>query len=304
MNILVVDDKKLIRDIVGAMVFDSGHQAFCANGYVEALEVLSTTQIDLVLMDIEMPDMDGFELTRLIREKIPHWFPIIFLSSNDSEDCLAKGIDAGGDDYLTKPVKQVILSAKIRAMARIAEMQKELDEANQRLAKLSHMDELTQLANRRGMDEFLSNAWQVNQRQNSEMSVLMIDIDFFKKYNDNYGHQGGDDCLKKVAAVFKKAVNRASDGVFRYGGEEFTIVLPFTPVEGARFKAKEILLNLAEAAIPHGHSIISDYVTLSIGVSTTAYQASTPEMLLEQADKALYLAKEQGRNQYCIYQKN
>lgn len=302
MNILIVDDNKLIRDIVSAMVDDSGHKAWCANGHKQAFDILDIESIDLVLMDIEMPEVNGFELTRLIREKTAHWFPIIFLSSNDSEECLAKGIDAGGDDYLTKPVKQVILSAKIKAMERIADMQKALDEANQRLAKLSNLDELTQLTNRRGMDEFLQNAWQVNARQNSTMSLLMLDIDYFKQYNDNYGHQAGDRCLVNVANLLKRVVNRTSDGVFRYGGEEFTIVLPFTPIEGARFKAKEILTILNEEAITHEFSAISDHVTISIGIAATGDNITDVNQLLGYADKALYQSKETGRNRYSVYQ--
>ena len=116
MNILVVDDNKFIREVVSAMIIDNGHTAITANGHKQALEQLKKDTIDLVLMDIEMPEVDGFELTRMMREQHPQWFPIIFLSSNDSEEYLTKGIDAGADDYLTKPVKQVILNAKIRAM--------------------------------------------------------------------------------------------------------------------------------------------------------------------------------------------
>ena len=179
LNILVVDDKKLIRDLVCAMVVDSGHKAFTADGHVQAMVQLAQQDIDLVLMDIEMPEVNGFELTRRIRAEIAEWFPIIFLSSNDSEEYLSKGIDVGGDDYLTKPIKQVILSAKIRAMQRIADIQKALDDANQKLAKLTYVDGLTQVSNRRGMDEFLTNAWLTNIRQNAELSVLMIDIDYF-----------------------------------------------------------------------------------------------------------------------------
>ncbi|NMP31384.1 diguanylate cyclase [Thalassotalea sp. M1531] len=301
MNILVVDDKKLIRDLVSAMVSEIGHQAYSADGHIQALEVLREQSIDLILMDVEMPEINGFELTSLIRQRISHWFPIIFLSGNDSEDFLSQGIDAGGDDYLTKPVKQVILAAKIKAMERIADMQKALDSANQKLAQLSHVDELTQIANRRGMDKFLENAWQTNCRQNAELSLMMIDIDYFKQFNDNYGHQEGDRCLKKVADMLSQSINRATDGVFRFGGEEFVIVLPFTPSSGARFKAKEIIGRLNELAIIHDFSKISEKLTLSIGLSSTESGADSVTRLIEQADKALYQAKELGRNDYRVF---
>lgn len=301
MNILIVDDDKLMRNMLSSMVNQAGHQAFAANGSSQALELLSQNRIHLVLMDIEMPEMNGFELTELIRDRFNTWFPIIFLSGNNSETYLERGIDVGGDDYLTKPVSQIILSAKIKAMARIADIQKALDEANQRLAKLSNLDSLTQVANRRSLDAFLQNAWQTNCRQRGELSLLMIDIDNFKDYNDSYGHQAGDECLKQVASVLKSSINRATDGLFRYGGEEFTIILPFTPVDGARFKAREIFSKMAEAQIEHRQSTVDQCVTLSIGISCSDHSATDKDELVSQADKALYLAKSQGRKCYRVY---
>lgn len=302
MNVLIVDDDMLMRNMLRSMVNHAGHQAYTANGSHQALELLAQNRIHMVLMDIEMPEMNGFELTELIRTQFSTWFPIIFLSGNNSDTYLEKGIDAGGDDYLTKPVSQTILSAKIKAMARIADIQKALDEANQRLAKLSSLDSLTQVANRRSLDAYLVNAWQTNSRQRGELSLLMIDIDYFKEYNDSYGHQVGDECLKQVASVLKSSINRATDGLFRYGGEEFTIILPFTPIDGARFKAREIFSKMAEAQIVHNHSSIDQYVTLSIGISCSSHSAIDEGELVSQADKALYHAKSQGRKCYKIYE--
>ncbi len=298
----MVDDNNFIRQVVSAMIIDSGHVAIPVDGHVPALAELNKGTLDLVLMDIEMPEVDGFELTKMMREAHPQWFPIIFLSSNDSEEYLTKGIDAGGDDYLTKPVKQVILSAKIRAMERIVQMKGALDRANKQLEILSSIDPLTQILNRRGLEDVLASAWQSNRRQEAELSLLMLDIDFFKLYNDNYGHPQGDKCLKQVADALNTALNRTTDSLARYGGEEFVIVMPFTPVEGARFKAQELILALQKINIKHEYSSISPFVTVSIGIATTNDGASNISELIKQADIALYEAKEKGRNCSQVFQ--
>jgi diguanylate cyclase (GGDEF)-like protein len=305
-NILVVDDNKFIREVVSAMIIDSGHIAVVANGHVQAMAALKKENIDLVLMDIEMPEVDGFALTKMMRKEYPQWFPIIFLSANDSEEYLTQGIDAGADDYLTKPIKQVILSAKLRAMERIAKMKGALERTNKQLEILSSIDPLTQILNRRGLEEVLASAWKINERQKGELSILMIDIDFFKPYNDNYGHPQGDKCLVQVANTLNETLNRATDSLARYGGEEFIVVLPFTPLEGARFKAKELSLALLSQKIKHEYSSIFPYVTVSIGIATTSaddHVANASE-LIKQADIALYQAKDQGRNGSSVFQKN
>jgi diguanylate cyclase (GGDEF)-like protein len=305
-NILVVDDNKFIREVVSAMIIDSGHIAVVANGHVQAMAALKKENIDLVLMDIEMPEVDGFALTKMMRKEYPKWFPIIFLSSNDSEEYLTQGIDAGADDYLTKPIKQVILSAKLRAMERITKMKGALERANKQLEILSSIDPLTQILNRRGLKEVLASAWKINERQQGELSILMIDIDFFKPYNDNYGHPQGDKCLVQVTNTLNETLNRATDSLARYGGEEFIAVLPFTPLEGARFKAKELSLALLSQKIKHEYSSIFPYVTVSIGIATTSaddHVANASE-LIKQADIALYQAKDQGRNGSSVFQKN
>jgi diguanylate cyclase (GGDEF)-like protein len=292
----VVDDNKFIRQVVSAMIIDSGHVAIPADGHLQALAELDKGELDLVLMDIEMPEVNGFELTKMMREAEPQWFPIIFLSSNDSEDYLTKGIDAGADDYLTKPVKQVILSAKIRAMERIVQMKGALDRVNKQLEILSSIDPLTQVLNRRGLEDVLASAWKSNIRQEAELSLLMLDIDYFKLYNDNYGHPQGDKCLTQVADVLNKTLTRTTDSLARYGGEEFVIVMPFTPVDGARFKALELILALQNLNIKHEYSSILPYVTMSIGIATTKHGASNISELIKQADIALYEAKKKGRN--------
>lgn len=302
LKILVVDDSQMMRNMISTMIDKGGHDAVIAEDHVACLSLLKTQRIDLILMDIEMPEVNGFELTRLIRKEMDHWLPIIFLSSNDSESYLSKGIDCGGDDYLTKPVKEVILNAKIRAMARIAHMQAQLDDLNHQLAILSNVDPLTKVMNRRGLDDFMNESWQVNKRQKSELSLLMIDIDFFKPYNDNYGHLQGDECLKEFAQILLKSINRASDAVVRFGGEEFIIVLPFTPISGARFKAQEVIKLLNLSKIKHEFSNIENYITASIGITSTSLGAKNSDELIKQADDALYQAKGNGRNRSVTFQ--
>mgnify|MGYP000619187678 CR=1 FL=1 len=301
LNILVVDDNKFIRKVVSAMIEESAHAAIEADGHTQALEQLEKHDIALILMDIEMPEVDGFQLTKMIREKHHQWIPIIFLSSNESESYLARGIDAGGDDYLTKPVKEVILNAKIRAMARIAQMKSALQEANERLEIISNIDALTGIQNRRSLEKSLTDAWLENTRTQSTLSLLMIDIDFFKHYNDNYGHPAGDECIVRIATNLKSCINSDTDIIARYGGEEFIVVLPATALKEAEKIAVLMLQSITNEAIKHEFSQISDIVTVSIGISDTTLDSRSHERLIQQADKALYSAKTSGRNRYWVF---
>jgi diguanylate cyclase (GGDEF)-like protein len=302
LNILLVDDDPIMRKVVAEIIIGNGHLPLMANGYKQALTLLANNKIDLILMDIEMPKVDGFALTTMIRELYTTWIPIIFLSANDSEAYITKGIDAGGDDYITKPVKAIILRAKIRAMARIASMKDELELLNKKLSQLTNIDPLTTVMNRRGLEQCLLNEWSTNQRQQGELSILMIDIDFFKSYNDHHGHQKGDRCLVRFSKVLQSHLSRETDHIARYGGEEFLIILPFTTLEGAKFKAIEILAALKKVAIKHGFSSVAPYLTASIGISSTKLGAKDHHELINQSDIALYQAKENGRNQNYIYQ--
>lgn len=302
LNILVIDDNRVMRQVIRAMLTEGSHNTLSASNHIEALSLLSSQKIDLILMDIEMPEINGFELTKIIRKQLDHWVPIIFLSANKSDDYLAKGIDAGGDDYLTKPVNQVILNAKIRAMSRIADMQMQLDELNKQLEILSNIDPLTQLLNRRGFVERLEIDLASNRRKKEELSIMLIDIDYFKLYNDSYGHPQGDLCLQQFSQVLTNCMQRPADSVARYGGEEFLIILPATPIDGALFKAEQIIQALSDASILHEHSSVANYITASIGISSTKFGAHDYTALIEQADSALYQAKHQGRNRRVVYQ--
>jgi len=297
----VVDDSKFIREMVSAIILDEGYLPYKAEGAQEALGVLNETDIDLILMDVEMPGLNGFELTRKIRETLKEWIPIIFLSGQNDDSYLSRGIDAGGDDYLSKPVNSIVLSAKIRAMSRIAKMKAELDEANHKLLKLTHLDPLTEIINRRGLNESLARFWRMSLREKKELSVAFIDIDHFKLYNDNYGHQQGDNCLRQFSKLIEKLLLRPLDMITRFGGEEFVVVLPETSQNGAIAVCERIITALAYESIEHSYSETKPYLTASLGIATNSDGADDAEQLLQQADIAVYQAKRSGRNKWVSF---
>lgn len=297
LTILIIDDNSHMRAVINELLADSGHKVLLADGHQQALSFLEQESIDLILMDIEMPHMDGYELTRLIRAQYTKWIPIIFLSGNTSDQALEKGIEAGGDDYLTKPVSQIILNAKISAMARIAAMQNHLDELNRKLQKLSNQDVLTKVLNRRALEDKLKQAWQSYKDDEQTFSLLMIDIDHFKRYNDDYGHPAGDQCLKRFALLLKQNVSRDLDIIARYGGEEFVVVAPGASLAEAQIKADRIITAINQEKIEH-NNVSTGYLTASIGIAVSDSNVSHYRELVKRADDALYRAKEQGRNQW------
>jgi len=305
MNILLVDDTRIEQHIMTVRLNDMGHDVICCSNGKEAIDLYNEYDFDLVIMDVIMPVMDGYEAAQEIRKQEDDWVPIIFLSGRTDPDDIAAGIEAGGDDYLTKPVDETILAAKMSAMKRIAAMRhrlisvsNDLENANNELQKLANADGLTGLANRRIIDEYLDKETSRSIRSEQPIAVIMIDIDNFKLYNDNYGHIAGDSCLKKVSKVLKNSVRRPEDLAGRYGGEEFCVILPNTDMNGASFVAERIRGDVEGLNIPHAKSTIGSVVTLSVGISNRVPGSkSTPTQLLSDADKALYKAKSAGKNQ-------
>ncbi len=307
MKIAIVDDTLANLLIVRKHVELLGHTAVTARDGSEALEVFENERPDLILMDVVMPEMDGYEAARRIRalEGGAHWTPIIFLTGMGAEDDLKCGIEAGGDDYLIKPVSPVVLGAKIKAMQRLLDMRKtlvettqKLDSANQELQRLSALDGLTGIPNRRRFDEAVQTEWRRNARSASPLSLAMIDVDCFKQYNDHYGHLAGDDCLRKIATALQNALKRPGDMLARYGGEEFVAILPATPISGGLLIAQNLRDSIRELALQHEFTGGEKIVTVSIGVaSITPDYVLTPAALIEAADEMLYKAKTGGRNQ-------
>ncbi|MBL0143132.1 MAG: diguanylate cyclase [Betaproteobacteria bacterium] len=282
-----------------------GLAAIQAEDGLQALALFESEKPDLVLIDVQMPGMDGLEVVRRIRQmSTDHWVPVIFLTSMEDDADFARGIEAGGDDYLTKPVSPVVLEAKIRALRRLDDIRRELmavtlelREANERLARLSQQDGLTGLANRRRFDLDLMRELGRARREQRPICLVIADADHFKAYNDAYGHPAGDECLRRIAGALRLACRRPGDVAARYGGEEFALILPDTTEEAGRRRAREAMRAVAALEIEHRGSEVSGVVTLSLGVAGCVPDAAVvADTLLSRADQALYAAKRAGRN--------
>ena len=279
MKVLLVEDSATLRHAMCQQIQKAGHETVVAESGEQALQLVETTPVDLVIMDVEMPGLDGFETTRLMRESFGnHWVPIIFITGMSDEASFHEGIEAGGDDYLIKPVTPVILRAKIRALERIADMRDQLHRLNEELKTLSQRDGLTGLFNRRTFEE--------KAIEQQVASILMIDVDHFKAYNDCHGHLAGDRCLKEVATSLAQVIRRPADLLARYGGEEFVVMLPHTDLEGARIVAETLRRSIRALGLPNRGIGSDSTVTVSIGGATTRHTSGmNPEALLQQADK-------------------
>ncbi len=296
MNVLVVDDSKALRYLICAYIDEAGHQYTGVGSGEEALETFAKLSFDMVLMDVEMPGIDGFETTRRIRALLGNdWIPVVFLSSRTSDDNFVQGINAGGDAYLFKPINKPVLQAMLRAMNRLAEMKHSLQKANEELYRLATVDPLTGLLNRRSLVESLEREWWRSERDMTPLSVVLIDVDAFKHFNDHYGHLVGDDCLREVASVLKDNTLRPGDLVARFGGEEFMVILPGTDLAGAIDVAERLRSAVEGRQIRHDASPFGNWVTISLGIAEKMGCGNIDE-LISLADSQLYEAKGAGRN--------
>ena len=288
--ILLVDDAPTNIQMLNETLKDGYHLFFATNGR-DALRIASESVPDLILLDVIMPGMDGYEVCRTLKtDPILRNVPIIFITAMSQQEDEAIGLELGAVDYITKPFNPTIVRLRIRN-------QIELKRQRDLLARLSHLDGLTGIPNRRALDEALEREWRRGTRSLKPLSLLMIDIDHFKAYNDSCGHLTGDDCLRSFAQCLKIPLGRAADFVGRYGGEEFLAILPETDEKGAMIVAREIQEGLAELAIPHPASPLGTTVTASIGIATAvANREHEYSWLLQMADNALYQAKQEGRN--------
>lgn len=307
MRILVVDDSASQRLFLKAHLGKMGHEVVTAADGREGIEVFTDIDPDIVLLDVMMPGIDGYETARVIRGTNDQWVPIIFLSGCADTGDIAAGIDAGGDDYLTKPCDPTVLEAKIRSMTRIAQMRRQLVDrgealrtANAALMRMIDVDGLTGIANRRRLDRKLVEEVGRGARNCTPLAVILLDIDHFKGFNDTYGHLAGDECLKLVARVLESGARRPADLVARYGGEEFCVVLPETGGEGAVLVAERLRAAVVGVAVELPNA--SARVTASFGVAAGMPMAGVdPQQWLARADLALYAAKMGGRDR-VVYQ--
>jgi diguanylate cyclase (GGDEF)-like protein len=332
MGILIVDDSKHVHAQLKVFLNGDGiTELFFAESAIEALDILglgdipgSADSVDLILMDIEMDEMSGIEVTRKIcAAKQIQDIPVLMVTADSSDESLQEAFASGAVDYITKPIRKVELLARIRSFLllkqekdmRKAKQQElveltdvliktndQLKQANEKLRRVSLIDGLTGIYNRRYFDETLDKEWRRLCRVSRPVSLMMVDIDFFKAYNDINGHQTGDQCLKTVAGLIHLQLKRSSDFVARYGGEEFAVVLPETKVEGAEALGRTICHAVEGSHIPHPATSIGEHVTVSIGTAGMIPEFNTlPGQLIACADKALYKAKAEGRNRICTF---
>ncbi len=290
-KVLIVDDERfninVLVDLLGA-----DYDTMVAKNGVQALKrVQSATRPDLILLDIMMPAMDGYEVCRRLKgDPRTEDIPVIFISSLNQVGDEEKGLELGAIDYISKPISPALVRLRVRNHLR-------LKHQSDVLRDLSNFDGMTGIPNRRRFDQYLEQQWRHALSNELPLSLTLMDIDFFKLYNDHYGHIGGDDCLRQVAAALARATSRDTDLVARYGGEEFVCVLPGTDARGAAIVGERLRNAVLELQIPHEHSTVAPYITMSLGVATRVPDpAESGTALVEQADRNLYIAKEQGRN--------
>ena len=295
-HIAIVDDDPAIRRLVRLFLKRSGYQIVEFATGQEGRAALLTIEWDLALLDRRLPDMDGVDLCQELKSN-PAFKSryVIMLTGEDEQEDKVQGLDLGADDYITKPFQYPELLARIRAAKRIVDLQKELRETNKRLELLSITDGLTKLYNHRHFQDELARAFEESARYERPLSLAIIDLDFFKKVNDTYGHAVGDEVLKAVAQMFQESI-RSTDLAARYGGEEFGVMMPETDMDDAIAFAEKIRSLLEATSIDTQAGSIS--VTVSIGVSTIPHpKIHSAKELIVSADKALYRAKKGGRNQ-------
>lgn len=305
MNILVVDDAKDIRLIIKSVLEKLGHTVTTAGDGEEAWTLLQDGQdFQIVISDWMMPRLDGLGLCERIRnEAFPNYIYIILLTGMSGRTNLISGIAAGADDFANKPINSEELEVRLRSAKRIMDLEQslaqqniELERANRKLQGIATTDSLTGLFNRRAFQARLEDNILFSRRTRQPLSLLLIDVDFFKSYNDTFGHIEGDTALQRVSKLLKSS-SRGSDYVARFGGEEFAIILPNTDAQGANICAEEVRSAIESYQWPKRP------LTISIGVATMTYNAEEDlevslvyTELLSEADQALYISKDTGRN--------
>lgn len=314
--VLLVDDQAMIGEAVrrGLAHEENIDFHFCADPH-QAIAQAIRIKPTVILQDLVMPGLDGLTLVREYRNHpATQNIPIIVLSTKEDPLIKSAAFSAGANDYLVKLPDNIELVARIRyhsrsymtllqrdAAYRALRVSQQLLDTNLVLQRLMNSDGLTGLSNRRHFDEYLELEWRRAMRDQTQLSLLMIDVDFFKTYNDSFGHVEGDEALRKVAATIREASSRPSDLPARYGGEEFALVLPNTSPGGARLVAEKLRMAVAALKIPHIAPTEGSSLTISIGLSTmTPQQGTDCRQVIVAADKGLYTAKHNGRNQVGI----
>jgi two-component system cell cycle response regulator len=297
--ILIADDNLVARKLLEKTLAKEGHEIVSVENGKKALEMFNERFFPIVLTDWMMPEMDGPTLCQAIREKITSSYVyIILLTAKADKEDIISGIKSGADDYLTKPIDNAELIARLKNADRILTLEKSLKDANSAIKKLSITDNLTKCYNRGYLTRKLPEEIAREKRYGDSLSLIFCDIDHFKKINDTYGHQTGDEVLVEFANCLNKTIRTNIDWIGRYGGEEFILVLPETPLDGAARLAERLRKNIAAHKITTDGNDVS--ITSSFGVtgfnSKTLDTKISAEKIIGAADKYLYQAKETGRN--------
>lgn len=297
--ILIAEDDAVTRMLLEKTLIKAGHEVVSVENGRKALELFQERFFPIVLTDWMMPEMDGLELCRAIRKKKnPGYVFIVLLTAKDSQDDIITGLEAGADEYLTKPFNQVELIARLNTGRRFLEQERALRQANEEIRILSITDSLCGCSNRGCLNTRLPQEISRARRYRHSLSVVMCDIDHFKKVNDTYGHQAGDLVLKKFSKRLKDSIRDKIDLLARYGGEEFLVTLPETDLDGALNVAERLRQVISEKKFDIGTKKIK--ITASFGVagfdSDNAGDEISFDILINHADKYLYQAKNEGRN--------
>lgn len=294
-TLLIVDDQAINLHVL-YQIFSDDHEVFIAHSGAEALAFCQKQQPDLILLDVVMPNMDGYEVCRRLKaDSLTRDIPVIFVTAKNSAEEEEEGLYAGAVDFITRSTSPNVIRARVKTHIT-------LKQQTDRLRTLALVDGLTGIANRRQFDHALAAEWRRSTRANKPLSLIIIDIDFFKRFNDSYGHQAGDACLQNVALSLKNSLTRSHDLVARYGGEEFVCLMPETSLEGAQTIMQTLQHAVTTLMIPHAATdLFTDsqkIVTISVGLaSITPTQESDAAELILAADQMLYTAKQAGRGQ-------
>lgn len=323
-TILIVDDSSINLRLAVDYLEARNFVVLVAQDGESGLQRAKYARPQMILLDVLLPGMDGFETCRQLKaDPQTKDIPIIFMTALTDTQDKVKGFAVGAVDYITKPIQQEELLARINTHLRVQALTRQLQKQNEllqqqaielqvarqkaetacsELLRLVNLDGLTEIANRRCFDQHLSQEWRRLAREQAPLSLVLCDIDYFKSYNDFYGHQAGDKCLKQIAQLIARIAKRPADLVARYGGEEFAVILPNTDAQGAVLVAKLICSGIERLSIPHAKSRVSTVVTASVGISTQVpHHDTSVASLITAADRSLYTAKKQGRNTYKLY---
>ncbi|MBB5204325.1 diguanylate cyclase (GGDEF)-like protein [Inhella inkyongensis] len=292
-RLLIVDDQPVnVQALYRSFAPD--HQVFAATRGEQALQLAVQQRPDLILLDLELPDLHGLQVcARLKAQELTRDIPIIIVTAHGDDAIETQGLEAGAVDFIHKPINPAVVRARVKTHLTL-KRQSDL------LRQLAFVDGLTGLHNRRALDERLDAEMRHAARNDKPLSVLLLDVDFFKRYNDHHGHQAGDEALRRVAAALRGSMLRPADLAARYGGEEFACLLPETELDGALLVAERLRAAVEALQLPHGKSDAAECVTVSIGVAgKPGRPGGEPGHAWRAADLALYEAKRQGRNRVC-----